>query len=59
MFYMRETGRSAVAVPDYKDVQLLENLGLQVLSNLSKTDKGLQNTIRRLVNGGYIPEGNY
>lgn len=59
MFYMKEAGRSAVAIPDYKDTQLLENLGLQALSNLSKTDNGLQNTIRRLVNGGYIPEGNY
>lgn len=60
MFYMKNSGKHAVAIPNASDLRALEQLGIKLLADNTKSgslkDKAL---IQRLVNGGYLPEGFY
>lgn len=55
MFIMKSNSRSAVPLANYQDLKLLENEGIEAI----KMRPYAKAILTRLVNSGYLVEGNY
>lgn len=55
MFIMKSNGRYAVPLANSKEVVLLEEIGASAIAKLPQGKE----ILTRLVDSGYLPEGNY
>lgn len=58
MFIMKSNSKTATPLANSKEINLFYNIGIKGIKEIHSKDEAFR-ILQRLVDSGYLPEGNY